>query len=110
MPKQSRSQAALMNQPLGHLKKTWRTDWPSGRQVDEKFEILIEYSLKNKESNKKNGAQFPVRMKEIWSKQAQVLPNRMCSYELQLNWSFGETSLPFFSMMWTTRELAMKVL
>ena len=31
---------------------------------------------------------------------------RTCSYELQLNWSFEETSLPWFSMMWTTRELA----
>ena len=35
---------------------------------------------------------------------------RTCSYELQLNWSFGETSLPSFSMMWTTRELAMTAL
>ena len=49
-------------------------------------------------------------MREIWSKQAQVLRIRTYFYELQLNWSFGETSLPFFSMMWTTRELAMMAL
>ena len=46
-------------------------------------------------------------MREIWSKQSQVLRIRTRSYELQLNWSFGETSLSSFSMMWTTRELAM---
>ena len=49
-------------------------------------------------------------MREIWSKQAQVLHIQTCSYELQLNWSFGETSLPSFSIMWTTRELAMMAL
>ena len=44
-------------------------------------------------------------MREIWSKQAQVLRIQTCSYELGLNWNFGD--LTFFSMMWTTRELAM---
>ena len=43
-------------------------------------------------------------------KQAQVLRIRTFSYELQLNWSFGKTSLPSFSMMWTTKELAMMAL
>ena len=46
-------------------------------------------------------------MREIWSKQAQVLHIRTYSYELELNWNFRD--LTSFSMMWKTRELAMMV-
>ena len=53
--------------------------------VEKKYEILIEFSLKNKESMKKNGAQFRVRMREIWPKQAQVLRAQTHSDKLQLS-------------------------
>ena len=86
------------------------TNWPNEpvEPIEKKFEILTEYSLKNKESIKKNGAWFWVRMREIWSKQAQALRIRIYSYELGLNWNFGD--LTSFSMMWKTRELAMTAL
>ena len=79
-----------MNQPLDRLKKTWWigwTSWPSSLLVEKKFEIFIEYSFKKKESIK-NGTQFQVWMRKIWSKQAQVLRIQTCSYELWLNWNF----------------------
>ena len=42
--------------------------------VEKNSQILIEYSLKNKESKKKkNGAQFRARMREKRLKQARVL-------------------------------------
>ena len=42
--------------------------------------------------HKKNSTRFWVRMREIWSKQSKVLRIRTCSYELWLNWSFGDQS------------------
>ena len=83
---------------------------PIDHPVERLIKILKQFFLKNKESNKKNGTRFWVRMRKIWSKQTQVPHIRTWSYKLQLKWSFGETSLHFFSMMWKTRELAMTAL
>ena len=47
--------------------------WGPIEPVEKNYEILPEFFLKNKESMKKNGAQFLVRMREIWPKQARVL-------------------------------------
>ena len=53
--------------------------------VAKNFENLIECSWKSEESMKKNGTQFRVRKREIWSKQARVLRTSTCPYKLQLS-------------------------
>ena len=48
-----------------------RTGWVGCKPVElveKNFQILTEYSLKSKESNKKNDAQFWTRMREKWLK------------------------------------------
>ena len=47
--------------------------WGLVEPVEKNYEILTEFSLKNKESMKKNGAQFRGWMRDIWPKQARVL-------------------------------------
>ena len=102
-PKCSEFRHAPMNsnwtKTLGTSQASWEKIW--------KFERIF---LEEQRVLKKNGTWFQVQIRDIWSKQAQVLRIRTCSYELQLNWSFGETSLPSFIMMWTTRELVMMTL
>ena len=44
--------------------------WGLVEPVEKNYEILKEFSLKNKESMKKNGARFRGWMREIWPKQA----------------------------------------
>ena len=53
--------------------------------VAKNLENLIEFLWKSKESMKKNGVQFWVRKREIWSKQARVLRTSTCPYKLQLS-------------------------
>ena len=84
--------------------------WGPVESVEKKNWNFDRIFLEEKGVHKKTGAWFRVWMREIWLKQAQVLRIRTCSYELQLDWSFGDTLLPSFSMMWTTRELAMSAL
>ena len=102
-PKCSVFKLAPMNsnwtEALGTSRAGWEKNW--------NFDIIF---LEEQGVYKKNGTWFWVRMREIWLKQGRVPRIRTCSYELQLNWSFGESSLPSFSMMWTTRELAMTAL
>ena len=53
-----------------------RTNWTGCQPVEpveENYEIFIECSLKNKETNRKNGAQFQVQLREICSKQGGLL-------------------------------------
>ena len=59
--------------------------WGPVELVEKNYEILKEFSLKNKESIKKNGARFRGRMREIWPKQARVLRIQTCSHALCLN-------------------------
>ena len=42
--------------------------WGPVEPIEKNYEILIEFSLNNKESMKKNGVQFRVWMREIWPK------------------------------------------
>ena len=89
--KQSRLPATPTNLSTSSLKKTCRTGWadcPSDRPVDKNCQILIQCSLKNKESKKKNGAQFRARMREKWLKQTNVF-----RHGLQLNWDCGNLNL-----------------
>ena len=59
--------------------------WGPVEPVEKNYEILIEFSLNNKESMKKNGVQFRVWMREIWPKQAQVPQAQTHSDKLQLS-------------------------
>ena len=59
--------------------------WGPVEPVEKNYEILKYFSLNNKESMKKNGAQFQVWMREIWLKQAQVLRAQTHSDKLQLS-------------------------
>ena len=82
--------------------------WGPVKPIEKKIWNFDRIFLEEQGVHKKNGARFWVRMREIWSKQAQVLRIRTYSYELGLNWNFG--GLISFSMMWKTRELAMMAL
>ena len=47
--------------------------WGLVEPVEKNYEIFTKLDMKNKESIKKNGTQFRLRMREIWPKQTRVL-------------------------------------
>ena len=85
--------------------------WGPVELVDKKNWNFDRIFLEEQGVHKKIDTRFQVWMREIWSKQAQVLRIQTCSNELWLNWNFGDwlsrlrKNLKFwYNIPWRTRS------